>query len=338
MAFQPPIVLHHYVGSAYSQKILWALAIKKLDWVSVEVPPILPRPLLQPLTHGYRRIPILQMGSDIFVDTALILQELEKRFPEPSLFPKRKGSDKADRGLAQALSMWTDRYFWSATVALMPYGGSNDPPDAPKIYSQKALLQDRAALMGIKSFDLERIAAARPVMLDKLRTNFEWIELQLSDGREWIFDTPYPSIADIHVGTNIWFLRNTKGAPEVARKDLYPNIYAWFARLHAYAKANGKKPVKMTGEQALEIAKKHKPMSHPATEDANDPNGRKIGDHVRIIPDDYGKIPVQGKIVSLGPLHIAIRPDGVSETGIDVVIWFPRVGYLVNPATPLVKL
>ncbi|CAH1757182.1 4972_t:CDS:2 [Entrophospora sp. SA101] len=76
---QLPIILHHYEGSPYSQKIVWALTIKHLKWISVNVPIIMPRPLLQPLTHGYRRIPVLQIGSDIFVDTLLIIEELERR-------------------------------------------------------------------------------------------------------------------------------------------------------------------------------------------------------------------------------------------------------------------
>jgi hypothetical protein len=187
--------------------------------------------------------------------------------------------------------------------------------------------------MGVKSINLKKMSKSRPMMLDNLRTSFEWFEMQLADNREWILDTPYPSVADIHVAVHIWFLKSTRGAPEVARQDLYPHTYAWFTRLDTYAKTHRKKPTKMTGEQALEIARQYKPISLPETEDVNDPNGKKIGDHVNIVPDDYGKVPVQGKIVSLGPSHVAIRPDGIKETGIEVTIWFPRVGYWVTPTT-----
>jgi len=43
------------------------LGFKDLAWQSVEQPPILPKPHLTPLTGGYRRIPVLQDGADLWV-------------------------------------------------------------------------------------------------------------------------------------------------------------------------------------------------------------------------------------------------------------------------------
>jgi len=51
---------------------------------------------------------------------------------------------------------------------------------------------------------------------------------------------------------------------------------------------------------------------------------------VIVVPDDYGKVEVLGEIVSLSAQHIAIRrvDDQVGE----IVVHFPRAGFLVIPA------
>ena len=63
--------------------------------------------------------------------------------------------------------------------------------------------------------------------------------------------------------------------------------------------------------------------------DPNDPNGRKPGDNVVVMPDDHGKIGVSGEIVALSPQHIAIRRHD-PRAG-EVVVHFPRAGFLVLP-------
>ena len=47
------------------------------------------------------------------------------------------------------------------------------------------------------------------------------------------------------------------------------------------------------------------------------------------MPDDYGKVPVRGEIVSLSAQHIAIRRS--DERAGAVVVHFPRAGFLVVP-------
>ena len=81
----PQIILHHYAFSPYAEKVRLALGIKGLDWGSVEAAMMPPRPLLDPLTGGYRRIPVMQVGADIYCDTHAILPALERLHPDPSL-------------------------------------------------------------------------------------------------------------------------------------------------------------------------------------------------------------------------------------------------------------
>ncbi len=87
------IILHHYPMSPYSEKIRLAFGLKKLAWRSVQISPVTPRPELTPMTGGYRRTPVLQVGADIYCDTQLILRTLERLHPEPSLFPRQSQAD-----------------------------------------------------------------------------------------------------------------------------------------------------------------------------------------------------------------------------------------------------
>src|SRR6202158_5531285 len=107
------IILHHYPMSPYAEKVRLAFGLKGISWRSVHIPNIMPKPDLMPLTGGYRRTPVMQIGADIYCDTLCILRELERRFPEPTLFPG------GYEGIAWGTAMWTDRSFFQNTVNLV---------------------------------------------------------------------------------------------------------------------------------------------------------------------------------------------------------------------------
>jgi glutathione S-transferase len=81
MILMSDMILHHYPASPFSEKVRVAFGIKGLAWKSVIIPRILPKPDLMPLTGGYRKTPVLQIGADIYCDTQLILREIERRAP-----------------------------------------------------------------------------------------------------------------------------------------------------------------------------------------------------------------------------------------------------------------
>jgi glutathione S-transferase len=70
------IILHHYDTSPFSEKVRVMLGLKDLAWSSVQTPNMLPKPDLLPLTGGYRRAPVMQIGADIYCDTQVILAEI----------------------------------------------------------------------------------------------------------------------------------------------------------------------------------------------------------------------------------------------------------------------
>ena len=96
------IILHHYPNSPFSEKIRLILGYKKLAWKSIIIPVIMPKPNVIALTGGYRRTPIMQIGADIYCDTALMADVLERIAPAPTIYPK------ATEGLARTLAQWAD--------------------------------------------------------------------------------------------------------------------------------------------------------------------------------------------------------------------------------------
>jgi len=105
------LILHHYPMSPFAEKVRLILGFKGLAWRSVQIPSIMPKPDLQALTGGYRRTPVLQVGADIYCDTALICDVLEHRQPAPALYPP------AHKGAARILAQWADQQLFTAAMA-----------------------------------------------------------------------------------------------------------------------------------------------------------------------------------------------------------------------------
>jgi len=269
----------------------------------------MPRPDLMPMTGGYRRTPVMQIGADIYCDTQCIMRELERRFPQPSLLPK--GYD----GLAWGSAMWTDRSFFQNTVNLV-FGSLADKVPAE-------FIADREKLRGAK-FDVAGMTAAVPQMRDQFRAHLAWIDAQLCDERIWLVGAS-PSLLDINAYMNVWYARaNMPNADELFAE--FDHARAWAGRVRGIGHGSR---TEMTTAEALAIAAKAAPETEELS-DPNDPNGRKPGDHVEVMPDDYGKIRVAGEIVALSPQHIAIRRHDPAAG--DVVVHFPRAGFLLLPA------
>jgi glutathione S-transferase len=305
----PRIILHHFDQSPFSEKIRLIFGLKNIAWTSVRISRIMPRPDLMPLTGGYRRTPVMQIGADIFCDTQCIMRELERRFPAPSLLPT--GYD----GLAWGSAMWTDRPFFQNTVNLV-FGMLADKVPAD-------FIEDREKLRGAK-FDVAAMKAAIPQMRDQFRAHLAWIDTQLGDERTWISGET-PSLCDVDAYMNLWYLRNSlENSDEMFAE--FDHARAWAGRLRAVGHGSR---TELSSAEALEIAARAAPETEEL-HDPNDPNGRKVGDKVEVMPDDYGKVRVAGEVVALSPQHIAIRRHD-PRAG-EVVVHFPRAGFLVFDA------
>jgi glutathione S-transferase len=308
MPIPSSIILHHFEKSPFSEKIRVVFGLKNIEWTSVLISRIMPRPDLMPLTGGYRRTPVMQIGADIYCDTQIIIRELELRFPEPTLFPN------GYQGLGWATAMWTDRPFFQNTVNLV-FGSLADQVPAD-------FIADREKLRGAK-FDVAAMTSAIPQMRDQFRAHVAWIEAQLADGRSWIGGAK-AGLCDVNAYMNIWYVRahlpNADGM--LAEFD---KTRAWEARLRAVG--HGRRS-EISTSAALDIAAGATPQTAELP-DPGDPSGRKPGDRVEVMPDDYGKVKVSGEIVALSSQHIAIRRHD-PRAG-EMIVHFPRAGFLVLP-------
>src|ERR1700731_529564 len=127
------IILHQYVTSPFSEKIRKIFAHKKISWRAVEQPVIMPKPKLIPLTGGYRRIPVMQIGADIYSDTGIIIRKIDELYPEPTIYPG--GLEAA----AHTMNIFADRrMFWSTTPVIFEKMAKMVPP---------AFIADRSKMM-----------------------------------------------------------------------------------------------------------------------------------------------------------------------------------------------
>ncbi len=300
------IIFHHYPTSPFSEKIRVAFGIKQLAWRSVEIPNMMPKPDLMPLTGGYRKTPVMQIGADIYCDTQIILRELERRFPTPSIFPIKNG-------LAYAIGFWSDRLFFMPSVGVVFGEIGHMVPEAFK--------QDRAKMSG-NTFSTEAMAAAAPFAKDQWRAHADFVAETLEDGRDYM-GGPKPGAADIHAYMNFWWIKAALPHLAGAMMEEFPKVDAWVARVAALGHG---KPTPMDSKEALAIARAATSDAQPAT-DAADPRGLKSGDKVTVSADDYGRDPVAGEIVFSNRHEIAIKRNA-PEVG-DVVVHFPRAGFVV---------
>jgi glutathione S-transferase len=302
------IILHHYPTSPFSEKVRIALGIKRLAWKGVTVPVIMPKPDLMPLTGGYRKTPVMQIGADIYCDTQIILRELERRHPQPTLHP-------AGRGTGEIIALWADRFLFSPAVGVVFATIGDKVPEAFK--------QDRAKFSG-RDFNAERMKAALPMLHDQFRAGIGFIESSLSDGRKFLQGDD-PGLADLGPYHCIWFVQRNLGADWGALKST-PRIRAWVERVAAIGHGS---PSELDAKQALDIARHATPQTKEMA-DAADPAGRKPGDRISVAPDDTGRDPVIGTLVASSAEEIVLRRNDplVGE----IMVHFPRAGFVVLPA------
>ena len=189
----------------------------------------------------------------------------------------------------------------------------------------EAFKKDREKMFPDRPFDYTQMKAASPMFRDQWRAHLAMIGETLANGKSYLGgDTP--SVADAHCFMNVWFLRNPLGAVTAGFMREFPAVEAWFGRIQAIGHGSY---TAMDSKEALAIAKAATPSPARAA-DPFDPNGRKPGDRVSVMPDDYGRDPVTGEIVFSTAHEIAIRRHDPAVG--DVVVHFPRAGFMVMPA------
>lgn len=303
----PDLIFHHYPRSPFAEKVRVAFGLKGLRWRSVEQPRMAPKPGLVPLTGGYRRIPVLQIGADVYCDTRLIVAELERRFPDPSLYPF------GARGRADMIAGWADQALFATSLGLVfGINGDRFPPE---------LHADRATFTAGKfdGWDSAKMRPRVPSLRDAFRTHLTWIDDCLAEQGPFVLGEA-PSLADVAVYHPLWYARGNLGEGE-GLSD-HPRVLSWMDRIAAIGHGSSET---MSPDEALAVARVAEPdaVSASASE-------WPIGTPLAVTPTDWGFDRVKGTCLAADRRRVVIRRDD-PEIGA-VAVHFPRSGFAVVEA------
>lgn len=300
------IYLHHYPASLFSEKVRVLLGYLNLPWHSVIIPSIMPRPLLMPLSGGYRKTPVLQIGANVYCDTKIIARALARHSGNDDLY--RHGFS------AHRVADWADTQLFQTGVALnfSPEAagamlGSLPPEEA------KAFAKDRAELTQGAAISRISADAARGYLRHAL------VELDGSLSGAFLFGAT-PCIADFSVYHCLWFLGNN--AVNAPMLDDFAEVRAWMDRMASFGHGGVQES---SGEAALAAAREAVPQL-PALTNAL-PDGLAPGQEVAVTPVDYGRIPVHGRLAAWSAEEIIIERES-AESG-PVMVHFPSPGFEV---------
>lgn len=304
------LILHHYPTSPFSEKVRLILGHKQLAWKSVVIPRIMPKPDVLALTGGYRRTPLLQIGADVYCDTALICDVLEHREPRAPLFPE------GQKGVARVMAQWADStLFWAAMgYNLSPKGAAalfaGQPPEAAQAFAA-----DRGAMRtNMTSLRPGDATSAYRSYLRRLATMLEDQPYLLGDA---------PCVADFAAYHPLWFSRVVN--PAVADiLDHTPGVLSWMDRLAALGHGTLSK---FTSAESIAVAA----AAQPAPLDGDvfqDDHGIALGSRVTVAAEAFGTEPTEGI------LRAATRTRYTLERSDDragvLHVHFPRIGFVLK--------
>jgi len=308
----PQLILHHYPSSPFSEKIRLIFGLKKLQWQSVIIPAVMPKPDVVALTGGYRKTPVMQIGADVYCDTALIADVIEALYPAPTLYHEDVGAQ------ARVVAQWADTtLFWTMIPYVFQPAGMQSifagvPPE-----QVQAFANDRKAFRGnAPRMTLAEASGALQVYLQRL-------EGMLRDGRPYLLGA-LPTIADFSTYHSMWFIR--RGGALASILDPHPRLDNWIEHVRKIGHGQGSE---LSSAAALAIANEgsHASIGHLQYVDTH---GIALGERVRIAATDYGVDPVEGELVVCAANELALRRTD-PRAG-EVIVHFPRIGFQLSRA------
>lgn len=311
----PDLILHHYPSSPFSEKIRLALGFKQQAWKSVLIPPIMPKPEVLALTGGYRRTPFLQVGADIYCDSALICDVLEHVQAEPTLYPPHL------KGVARVFAQWADTtLFWAAMAYnLQPRGAAHvfakAPPEAAKAFGE-----DRKAM----SANMVRL---RPADATSAYRSYLRRIANMVEEHDYLFGAE-PCVADFSTYHALWYTRVQ--VPLLADiLNATPAVAEWMDRLAAIGHGN---PDPFRAADAITVAQGAEPMppgQNLLIDSAfQDDHGIALGTRVTITAESFGPEPTEGQLIAATRTHYTLARE---EPRVGAVhVHFPRIGYVLR--------
>lgn len=305
------LILHHYATSPFSEKLRLILGYKKLAWKSVIIPAIAPKPDYVALTGGYRKTPALQIGADIYCDTALICDVLEHVAPTPSIFPE------PGKGLARVVAQWADTsLFWAAMAYSFSPKGLADmfgkaPPEMAKAFSE-----DRRAMSG-------NMVRLRPADAAAAYKSYLRRMSDMLDDTDYLLGA-YPTVADFACYHPLWFTR--KRTPSMAGiLQFTPAVQDWMDRMSGIGHGAMES---FDAAQAIAVAAASTPHTLLSDSTFQDEHGIALGSRVTIAAESFGPETTEGELIAATRTHYTLRRTD-ARAGI-IHVHFPRIGYVLR--------
>lgn len=305
------LILHHYPQSPVAQKIRLALGLAEASWRSVEIPRLPPKPLLMPLTAGYRRAPVMQIGADVYCDSQNIARAIAEAGHAEALFPN------GCNGRAMALAGWAETSLFDLAVRIVITSAIGTAPPE--------FVADRGALYFEPDWTEAGLKAALPGVILQLQAHLSWTDDLLA--RTGYAMGEKPSYADAAIAYIAWFLRG--------RWDGGAGFLAPFTHICAIEAELGEKgqgtASDLSAAAALDSAREQMPTSPVGVHISSFDAGLSAGQRVKVRPRGTSSDPdVFGALRYLDDTRVSI--DHVSaETG-PIAVHFPVAGYAVSPA------
>lgn len=321
------IYLHHYPMSPFAEKVRLMLGYKQLTWHSVIVPSISPKPDVVALTGGYRKTPFLQLGNDVFCDTALIADVLEHLAPTPSLYPDR------NRGLNRVVAQWADQQlFWSAMAYNFQPAGMQQLFDGAPPEAIKAFGADRGAMSaGTTRVRPADGTTAYKSYLRRLNDMLYEQDVLTANRDPFLLGHGAPSLADFAAYHAVWFTQ--RQVPALAGiLDATPGVKDWLTRMTAFGHGN---MVRSKASLAIAVS------AHASSAgDRNDiklfgdnelfqnDHGIALGATVTVAADSFGTEATEGVLLAATRTRYTLQHN--DERAGTVRVHFPRVGYVLK--------
>jgi len=305
------LILHHYPMSPFSEKIRAVLGFKKLAWQSVLIPTVMPKPDLLALTGGYRKTPVLQIGSDVYCDTALICDVLEHLQPTPTLYPE------GQKGLARTVAQWADStLFWAAMGYNLQKPGMAELFAGAPVEAVKAFTADRGAMA--QGLSRPRPADATGAYKSYLRRLADMLE-----GQSFLLGRA-PSIADFAAYHPLWFTR-TQVPGMAGILQATPQVLVWMDRMAALGHGQ---LTRLSATEAIAVCASETRAAGIKDDYFQDDHGIALGAWVSISAESFGNEPTEGQLVAATRTRYTLRRTDPRAAVVHV--HFPRVGYALK--------
>jgi glutathione S-transferase len=200
MASTPKPILWHIAISHYSEKARWALAYKGVEHERRAPQPGWHMAVALRLTRGkHKTLPVLQLDGMRIGDSSAVIAALEKRFPEPRLYPE----DHAIRTRALELEEWFDEELGPPMRLLAWHEMTHDQARLENLMVQQSALPlaraRRAAAATARSFVNLRFGVKSEEAAERARhaivAGLDHLEQELGD-RDYLAGDSF-SVADL---------------------------------------------------------------------------------------------------------------------------------------------